>query len=242
MPARSSSAAFIEIADRYRGNVDAFEQSVQRVRNGSANVWGPVPMLPHAQLNIDQLRAMVRWIYDLDAGSAPQVARGISGEISPPATSAPLELSANFTDASQGGSSALSGGATIRLHARQIEAEAHDANNGTQVLSSATAAGGQFLGAVNDGDWTEYHQFRLAGCRSVTMRVASGGTGGTIRLHSGDATLASVEVTPTGGWEQWQEITVPLVNLPADTANLRLSFANPGKQGLLNVDWFRFES
>ena len=65
--------------------------------------------------------------------------------------------------------------------------------------------------------------------------------GGTLRLHSGDTTLATAEVAPTGGWEQWQEITVPLANLTNDAVNIRLSFANPGKQGLLNVDWFRFE-
>lgn len=232
--------SFTEIATRYKNQPEAFEQSVHRVRNGSTNVWGPAPMLPHPHLNLNEARSMVRWIYDLDENSAPQVARGIHGTIATPNLPASLDLSANFTDTSQSGSSALSGGASIRLHPRQVEAESYDANNGTQTLNSPGDQPSRFLGAINHSHWTEYHRFRLAGSRSVTFRVSSAGPGGTIRLHTGKTTIATTEVAPTGGWDQWQELTVPISKLPDGPVDLRLSFTKPGNQHLFNLDWFRF--
>lgn len=231
--------AFTEIAKRYHGAKDAFEQSVQRVIKGSAKVWGPVPMLPHSQLKEDEVRAMVRWIYALKAEAAPQVGRGVRGTIVAPKGTASLELSANFTDAQRGEGSPLSGGATIRLHSRQVEAESFDAHSGPQIFSHGENE--TFLGGINHSHWVEYHRFRIVGSKSVTFRVASGGSGGRLRLHAGKTTLATLDVKPTGGWDKWQEITVPLEEIPEVPLGLRLAFTNPGKQGLLNVDWFRFD-
>jgi hypothetical protein len=40
---------------------------------------------------------------------------------------------------------------------------------------------------------------------------------------------------------EWKELTVPLTNLSDDPVDLHLSFTNPGKQHLINVNWFRFD-
>jgi cytochrome c len=40
--------SLMEIAAKYRGQSGALEASIKRVREGSTNVWGPIPMLPHS--------------------------------------------------------------------------------------------------------------------------------------------------------------------------------------------------
>ena len=56
-----------------------------------------------------------------------------------------------------------------------------------------------------------------------------------------DKTIATAQLQPTGDWNKWQEVTVPLENLPKGLVNIRLTFTNPGQKHLANLDWFRFE-
>lgn len=236
--------AFTEIAKRYHGKKDAFDQSVQRIIKGSAKVWGEVPMLPHSQLEPDEVRAMVRWIYALaeDTGAAPQVARGAVGSIALPKQPESLELSANYTDAPKGSSSSHSAGTSIRIHARQVEAEMYDEKHGLEVFPfNEDGKTSQHLGGINNGHWVDYRRFRLAGSKSVTFRVASAGAGATITLQHGETTLATAEAKPTGNWLTWKEVTVPLKNVPEGVVDFRITFHNKEKpHGLMNLDWFRF--
>jgi cytochrome c len=52
--------------------------------------------------------------------------------------------------------------------------------------------------------------------------------------------LARVEVPVTGGWEAWQEITAPLSQPGAGRTDVFAVFVNPGKSGLMNLDWIQF--
>ena len=78
----------------------------------------------------------------------------------------------------------------------------------------------------------------------VIARVSSAGAGGRIELRAGSkvgATFcASFEVAPTGGWETWTELSAPLGAHPPRT-DLYVCFVNPGKGGLMNIDWLQFE-
>jgi cytochrome c len=56
--------AFRDIGGRYSGDAGAAERLAQRVREGSAGAWGPVPMPPQTQLSEADARALVRWILD----------------------------------------------------------------------------------------------------------------------------------------------------------------------------------
>ena len=235
--------AFSEIAKRYKGDATAFDKSVHRVINGSTKVWGEIPMLPHPNLTRDEAASMVRWIYSLTENTAPQLARGPSGKINPPAHPGSLELSANHTDlgAHDGKAAPLSGTTSIRLHPRTIQAQDFITNNGTQILNHTAKDGTQFIGAINHSHWTEYHRFRLEGLKKITFRYASAGPGATVTLTANGKKIATAQLTPTGDWSKWKELTVPLENLPSGLTNLRLTFTNTGQQHLANLDWFRFE-
>ena len=66
--------------------------------------------------------------------------------------------------------------------------------------------------------------------------------GGTIELRAGSKTgelLASFEVKPTGAWDKWVELEAPL-KTPATRGDVYIVFVNPGKGGLMNLDWVQF--
>jgi hypothetical protein len=75
----------------------------------------------------------------------------------------------------------------------------------------------------------------------MTLRYASGGAGATVTITANGKNIGSGFIKPTGDWNTWKEVSIALANLPTGLVNLRLTFTNPGKQHLANLDWFRFE-
>ena len=57
--------AYREIAARYRGQADAVDKLVQKVRNGGSGVWGPVPMIAHPHLTEAQLKPLIERLLQL---------------------------------------------------------------------------------------------------------------------------------------------------------------------------------
>jgi cytochrome c len=228
----------LEVAKRYRNQPGALDASVERVLKGSTRVWGDVPMLPHESMNPDQVRMMVRWIYGLEPGkSSANLIRGLTGTMKTPSDPKTRFgwLEATYTDAGHPPAGSLSGKARVQLRSRRLEAELADEKHGLKVL-------GNFLGAINDGHYAKFSNLNLADSTTATLRVASAGTGGTIELRSaspkGDL-LGSVEVTPTGSWDKWIELATP-IKPTATRTDLYVVFTNPGKGGLMNLDWIQF--
>ena len=239
--------SFLEIADKYRGQAGALEASVDRVQKGSTGVWGPVPMLPHGHHTRDQITEMVSWVFSLQAGTdTPVLQRGLSGEVVLPTDATgvrSVKVEALFTDAGAAPASPLTGRAAVVLRTRRMEAEMHDASHGTQALNGGSASGGRFVGDTNHGQHVRFNSLNLASAAAVTCRVASGGQGGAVEFHAGTPDgplLARVEVPVTGGWEAWQEITAPLSQPGAGRTDVFAVFVNPGKSGLMNLDWIQF--
>ena len=78
---------------------------------------------------------------------------------------------------------------------------------------------------------------------SIDFRVASGGAGGKIELRADSptaATFASVNVAPTGGWQNWTTVSTPLTGAPAGTHTIYFVFTHATDQGgLFNLNWFQ---
>jgi cytochrome c len=229
---------FLEVAKRYRAQDGALEATVSRVIKGSTRVWSDVPMLPHESLNPDQVRMMIRWVYALEPGKgAANVIRGLAGEIKAPKDEKLRGsiLEASYTDGGRGSAGPLVGKSTVTLRGRRLEAEFADEKKGPKVL-------GGFLGAINDGHYARFARLNLADSHSATVRVSSAGEGGRILLRSGSPTgalLGEIEVKPTGSWDKWVELNTPL-NPTTNRADLYVLFVNPGKGGLMNLDWIQF--
>jgi cytochrome c len=233
--------AFLAIAEKYRNQSGALDASVRRVREGSSGVWGQVPMLPHPQHTTDEVTIMLRWVFGLEKGKGgPSLTRGLASEVIAPKADKPgsFVLEATYTDAGRAPAGSLSATARVALRSRRLEAEAAEVE-GARKQGSA-------IGSINHGHFARFPSVNLADVSAITARASSGNVGGMIEFRAGSpegTLLGSVEVPNTGGWEKWIE---PKTSLAPDAPRTRTDvfavFVNPGKGGLMNLDWVQFEA
>jgi cytochrome c len=240
---------FLEVANKYRGKEGALEASVERVLKGSTGVWGKIPMIPHSQHTIDEVREMVRWVYSLEPAGLVRVFYGLVGDV--PVLKEDLakpghyRLEASYVDRGVGDIPALSASTQVFLRQRRVEAETADQIQGCQILNSGTAGGGKFIGAINHGHFLRFHQMPMDQIDRVTLRLASAGAGGAIeiRLDQPDGPLlATTPVEVNGHWEKWYEKQVELKK-STGRHDLIILFTHPNRaQGLMNLDSVHFHS
>jgi len=103
--------------------------------------------------------------------------------------------------------------------------------------------GGQDLGTISNGFYSEYNNMNLNGMTSFTARVASAGVGGNIVIHTDSATgtvIGTATVPVTGGWQTWTSVSCALSGA-SGYHNVYLVYT--GNSGFLfNVEWFEFQA
>ena len=153
-----------------------------------------------------------------------------------------LVVDARYTDAGADGAGALTGRRQLVLRPKRLEAEHYTRQSGVQLEAVGDYAGGQNLAFIDDGDWVAFDPVSLAGIEFLSFRVASDGAGGRIevRTDAPDGPLvATARVTPTGGWQTYKDVTVP-VSPPEESGPLYLVFRNEqAPTSLLNLNWVR---
>jgi cytochrome c len=238
----------VEIATKYRGKEGALEASIERVLKGSTGAWGKIPMIPHSQHTADEVREMVTWIYSLEPSGLIRVFPGFVGDIpvskGEGAKGGHYRLEANYVDRGAGAIPALAASATIYLRPRLVEAETADEVRGPQILSSGSAGGGKFIGAINHDHYLRFHGITMDNIKRLTLKVASAGAGGSIeiRLDKPDGELlATVPVEVNGAWEKFYEKTAELAPTTG-RHDLIVRFIHPNKAGgLMNLDSIYFQ-
>ncbi|MET8882292.1 PQQ-dependent sugar dehydrogenase [Streptomyces rubiginosohelvolus] len=130
------------------------------------------------------------------------------------------------------------------LQPRHRQGEHFAAQNGVEIAPHGSAEGGSAVGYTDDGDWVSFAPYVLSNATSITARVASGGAGGTLEVRAGSPTgtlLSSLPVAPTGGWENYVDVTADVNNAPAGSTELFFVFTGPTGQGsLFDLDAFTF--
>ena len=125
----------------------------------------------------------------------------------------------------------------------RIEAEDFTDSFGVDTEAASDIGGGQNVGWIEDGDWTEYANIMTIGNPSVyrfAFRIASNTFGGIITISANETVLQSVEIAGTGGWQNWQTVTTYVTFDTAGTYTIRLDYA--GDTGyLFNFNWFEYE-
>lgn len=116
-----------------------------------------------------------------------------------------------------------------------IQAEKYSEMNGVYAAVTTDEGAGECVGSFEAGDWMDYHvRVSTAGEYSVQLRVA-GLSEAVVELKNGDATLATVQVPATGGWQTWTTVNAS-VKLAAGDQTLRVTT----KAGALNLNWMNF--
>ncbi|MCT6776459.1 PQQ-dependent sugar dehydrogenase [Streptomyces sp. CS7] len=130
------------------------------------------------------------------------------------------------------------------LQPRHRQGEHFAAQNGIEIAPHGSAEGGAAVGYTDDGDWVSFTPYVLSNATSITARVASGGAGGTLEVRAGSPTgtlLSSLPVAPTGGWEDYVDVTADVNNAPTGSTELFFVFTGPTGQGsLFDLDAFTF--
>ncbi len=97
--------------------------------------------------------------------------------------------------------------------------------------------GGYDVGWLNNGEWLEYtvNVPDPEAIYSISVRAASPSGGGQLRLRLNGAVLGTVQIPNTGGWQNWQTVTMPQVPLAGGIGSqaLRLEVLNAG----FNINW-----
>ncbi|WP_426503635.1 family 20 glycosylhydrolase [Dactylosporangium sp. McL0621] len=135
---------------------------------------------------------------------------------------------------------------TTRGAYTQIQAESYNAQTGTQTETTTDTGGGQNVGYITPGDTLAYDlDFGAASPASVTTRLASGASSGTIQYRLDSATgpvIASVPVASTGGWQTWTSTTTNLTGAATGVHTVFLTFTGTAGTDFVNLNWLQFNA
>jgi hypothetical protein len=113
------------------------------------------------------------------------------------------------------------------------------------IEASSDTGGGFDIGKARAGEWLTYIvNVAATGSYKLETRVANIGTGGTFRIEvDGVDRTGPITVPDTAGWQTWQTITTPSVQLTAGNRVLRVVLINQSTGGGVgNFNWFRFSA
>lgn len=133
-------------------------------------------------------------------------------------------------------------GTPTQIATHQIQGASYSSQTGLEVEQTTDDTGSYDLGYVTDGATIAYKNVNFGTTVStVNVRVASGGSGGTVEFHldSPSGTLISTaKLAVTGGYQTWQTVTAPV----AGASGVHdLYMVLHGSGGIGNVNWFQFQ-
>ena len=127
---------------------------------------------------------------------------------------------------------------------RRVEAETMAFSKGVHTTHNDQT--GVYVSDIHNGDWIKLQSVDLGafGARKFTVRAASALRGGTIELHIDSVRglrLGTVEITGTGGWEQWRTFDTFLPRIATGVHDLYLTFHGRKGPHLFNLDWWQLD-
>ena len=129
-----------------------------------------------------------------------------------------------------------------------IRAEYFTSQNGVKTEVTSDVEAGHSVGWICNGDWIAFEKidFDNYGLDTFHARVASGQEGGItgkieVRLDSlTGATIASVEVGNTNGWQSWTDKQAKLNTHVSGVHAVYLAFTSNRAENFTNINWFTF--
>ena len=124
---------------------------------------------------------------------------------------------------------------------RKVEAETMAFSKGVKTEQNSQV--GVYVTDIHNGDYIKLQDVAFGNKmpRTFTARVASGLRGGAIEIRVdslGGQLLGRLNVPATGGWEQWQTLTLDLPVIVSGTHDLYFVFTGRKGPKLFNFDWW----
>ncbi len=246
----SVGPSYRQVARKYKDQPQAADRLAEKVIRGGGGVWTQkFTMVAHPQLSPKAAAQMVSYILSLDAEGQPQQL-GVQGRIVPNRPGAKLttghyRLSAAYRDRGGPGVKPLRDSAVRVLRYPLVQAESYDVAHRVKAFGEIEDGDGRFVGNIRHGSHAGYRGIDLTDVGGITCGYATTTPGVTleIRLDSTRGeTAGTVEVPPTAGVADWQQLTVPL-DAVRGTHDLYLVFKckKPDAQDIIRLDWLFFE-
>lgn len=124
---------------------------------------------------------------------------------------------------------------------RRVEAETMAFSRGVKTEQNDQI--GVYVSDIHNGDYIKLQNVAFGNRlpRTFTARVASGLRGGQIEIRVdslGGQLIGTLNVPGTGGWEQWQTMTIDLTSIVTGTHDLYFVFTGRKGPKLFNFDWW----
>lgn len=184
----SRGPAYAQVGARYRAEDGAREKLTKKIVEGGNGAWGTYPMPPHPQHTPAQARQMVDWILD-EAGTGQQGAAGALAALAFPhpghnGDGGVWRITASYTDLGARGQPALTGEATVIVHARRRKAAFADIQQGTLVVDDIDKER-DALAWLGKDSFVGFSGVRLDGVSGLRVRASSTRPGAWIEARSG---------------------------------------------------------
>jgi cytochrome c len=111
------------------------------------------------------------------------------------------------------------------------------------VITAASAEGGRRLGDIQTGEWVRHHAVSLQGVTGLRARVSSDKAGNMVSFRYDSTTgpeVARVTVPNTGGWDSYQDISVPVTGAVSAARPLYIVFTGVADHAILDLDSYTF--
>ena len=125
----------------------------------------------------------------------------------------------------------------------QIQGSSYSSEAGLETEATGDSTGAYDLGHVSPGGYAIYKNVDFgASVSSVSVRTASGGSGGTLEFHLdsvGGPLIGSATLPVTGGWQTWETVSAGVTGA-SGVHDLVIIFQG-SDAGISNLNWFQFK-
>jgi glucosylceramidase len=127
---------------------------------------------------------------------------------------------------------------------QQIQGASYSSQSGLETEETGDTTGSYDLGYIVTGAYAVYNNVNFGtGVSQVNVRAASDGGGGTVSFYLDSMSgtpIATLAVTPTGGWQTWTTVNAPVTGATG-THTLYAVFTSTATNGIFNINWFQFQ-
>lgn len=251
---KSLGPAYLEIANRYRGDRTASDALARKIIAGGVGAWGQeAPMPPHPQISLEQARQMVGWILSL-TGNTRETRMGLEGTFIAPKAKLEralfppvLALEASYTDNGFDGLPVLRTTREIILHPRHKRAAAFDRAAGAEIIDVFEPRYGNVVRLSPEG-WFAFDPINLAEIGDVAVHLVpltSGFVEVEVRLDSpqGEKVGNGTAQHTRGAGKGVFEIVIPLARRAGTRAlHFLTRVEGAGTSGpVADVHWVEFK-